>query len=77
MGNNIITKVLSLSALRNSRIINDSKVIKLRRYSACDVGDQGFIPGPERSHGEGNSNPPQDSCLENPMDRTALWATVH
>ena len=34
-------------------------------------------PALERSPGEGNGNPLQHSCLENPMDRGALWATVH
>ena len=33
--------------------------------------------GLEDSPGEGNDNPPQYSCLENPMDRGAWWATVH
>ena len=37
----------------------------------------GSIPGLERSPGEGNGNPLQDSCLENPMDGGAWWATVH
>ena len=32
---------------------------------------------PGRSPGRGNGNPLQDSCLENPMDRGAWWATVH
>ena len=36
-----------------------------------------FIPGSGRSPGEGNGNPLQYSCLENPMDRGAWWATVH
>ena len=35
------------------------------------------IPGLGRSPGEGNGNPLQYSCLENPMDRGAWWATVH
>ena len=35
------------------------------------------IPGLGRSSGEGNGNPVQCSCLENPMDRGAWWATVH
>ena len=39
--------------------------------SACDEEDLGLIPGSERSPGEGNSNPVQYSCLENPMDRGA------
>ena len=47
------------------------------KTSACNVGDLGSIPRPGRSPGEGNSNPLQCSCLENPMDRGAWWATVH
>ena len=45
--------------------------------SACNVGDPGLIPGSGRSPGEGNDNPLQYSCLENPMDRGAWRATVH
>ena len=41
------------------------------------VGDPGSIPGRGRSPGEGNDNPLQYSCLENPMDEEAWWATVH
>ena len=37
--------------------------------SACNTGDPGSIPGSGRTPGEGNGNPLQDSCLENPMDR--------
>ena len=44
---------------------------------ACNAGDLGSIPGSERFPGEGNGNPLQYSCLENPMDRGAWWATVH
>ena len=47
------------------------------KESACNVGDLGSIPGLERSPGEVNGNPLQDSCLENPMDRGTSWATVH
>ena len=36
--------------------------------SACNVGDQGLIPGSGRSPEEGNGTPLQYSCLENPMD---------
>ena len=39
--------------------------------------DLGLIPGSGRSPGDGNDNPLQSSCLENPMDREAWWATVH
>ena len=45
--------------------------------SACNVRDLGSIPGLGRSPGEGDGNPLQYSCLENPMDRGAWWATVH
>ena len=44
---------------------------------ACNAGDQGSIPGLGRSPGEGNGNPLQYSCLENPMDRGAWLATEH
>ena len=47
------------------------------KKSACNAGDLGSIPGSERAPGEGNGNPLQHSCLENPMDRGAWWATVH
>ena len=47
------------------------------KESACSAGGQGSIPGLERFPGEGNSNPLQYSCLENPMDRGAWQATVH
>ena len=47
------------------------------KASACNSGDMGSIPGLGRSPGEGNGNPLQYSCLENPMDRGAWWATVH
>ena len=45
--------------------------------SAYNVGDLGSILGSGRSPGEGNGNPLQYSCLENPMDEEAWWATVH
>ena len=41
------------------------------------VGGMGSIPGWRRSLGEGNDNPLQSSCLENPMDRGTWWAVVH
>ena len=47
------------------------------KESACNAGDLGLIPGLGRSPGEGNGNPLQYSCLENPMDRGSWWATVH
>ena len=47
------------------------------KASAYNVGDPGSIPGSGRSPGKGNGNLLQYSCLENPMDRGAWWATVH
>ena len=47
------------------------------KESACSAGELGSIPGLGRYPGEGNGNPIQYSCLENPMDRGAWQATVH
>ena len=52
-------------------------VVKNTPTNAVDVGDMGSIPGLGRSPGGGHGNPLQYSCLENTMDREALWATVH
>ena len=46
------------------------------KESACNVGDPGSIPGLGRSSGEGDGYPLQYSCLENPKDRGAWWATT-
>ena len=46
------------------------------KESACSAGDLGLIPGLGRCPGEGNDNPLQYSCLQNPL-RGAWWATVH
>ena len=43
----------------------------------ANAGDVGSIPGWGRSPGGGNGNPFQYSCLVNPIDRGAWWATVH
>ena len=47
------------------------------KESTCNAGGTGSIPGWGRSPGGGHGNPLQDSCLGNPMDRGARWATVH
>ena len=47
------------------------------KESSCNAGDPDLIPGLGRSPVEGNGNPLQYSCLENPMDGEALQATVH
>ena len=64
---------LLIYVIRNSWVFpggSDSKEF------ACNAGDLGPIPGLGRSPGEGNGYPLQYSCLENPMDRGAWWATV-
>ena len=47
------------------------------KMSAWNAGDLGSIPGSGRSPGEGNGTPLQYSCVENPMEGGAWWATVH
>ena len=47
------------------------------KASACNAGDPGSVPGLGRTPGEGNGNPLQYSCLENPMDKGAWQAIVH
>ena len=47
------------------------------KESTCNAGDPGSIPELGTSLGEGNCNPLQYPCLENPMDRGVWWATVH
>ena len=52
-------------------------VVKNMPAGARDVKEAGSIPRSGRSPGGRHGNPLQDSCLENPMDRGAWWATVH
>ena len=52
-------------------------VVKNPPANAGDIRDMGLIPGSGRSHGEGNGNPLQYSCLKNSMDRGVWQATVH
>ena len=52
-------------------------VSKEFKFLNCNAGDLGSIPGLGRSPGEGNGNPFQYSCQENPMNRGAWQATVH
>ena len=46
------------------------------KNSPASAGDVSSIPGLGRSPGEGNGNPFQYFCWDNPMDRRARWATV-
>ena len=68
-----LTRKSSLIA-RVSRVV---LAVKDPPASAGDLWDIGSIPGSGRSPGGGNGNPLQYSCLENPMDRRAWWATFH
>ena len=52
-------------------------MVKNPPASAGDIRHMGSVPGLERSLRGGHGNPPQYSCLENPMDRGASWVTVH
>ena len=64
-------------AYKRSRHIWASPGSSVGKESACNARDLVSIPGLGRSPGEGNGNPLQYSCLENPMDRGAWQATVH
>ena len=55
----------------------NSYSLALPQNPPSNAGDMGSIPGSGRSPGEGNGNPLQYSCLENPMDKRAWWAVVH
>ena len=52
-------------------------VVKNPSANVGDIRNAGLIPGSGRAPGGGHGNPLQFSCLENPMDRGAWWATVH
>ena len=54
-----------------------SQVVLVVKNLPANAGDEGSIPGSRRSPGEGNGNPHQYSCLENPMNRGAWQSIVH
>ena len=57
--------------------LSDKKQQQQKKNPPVNAGNAGLILGWGRSPGEGNGNPLQYSCLGNPMDRGAWWATVH
>ena len=61
----------------SARVSQVPLVVRNLPANAEDVRDAGSILGSGRSPGGGHGNPLQYSCLENPMDRGAWWATVH
>ena len=58
-------------------LFQGSPDVSVVKNPPASVGELDLIPGSWRCPGEGNGNPPQCSCLGNPMDRRAWWATVH
>ena len=52
-------------------------MLQASQVMPANAGDSGSIPDPGGSPGEGNGNPFQYSCLEDPVDRGPWWATVH
>ena len=73
----ITCKLLQLDSITDTMGFTGGPVVKSPPANEGATGDAGSIPGPGRSPGGGNGNPLQYSCLENPMDRGAWWATVH
>ena len=73
LGHSLVTKHAQKSLMG----FPDGSVVKNLPTNAGDKGDSDSIPGLGRSPGERNDNLLQYSCLENPMDREALWARVH
>ena len=69
----LVTNSLNFCVSENICFPGGSEV----KASASKAGDRGSIPGSGRFPGEGNGNPLQYSCLENPMDGGAWQATVH
>ena len=68
-----IKKQCSLNGVKH--VSKDLTCSSNGKESTCNEGDQGLIPELGRSSGEGNDNPLQYSCLDNPTDRGAWWAT--
>ena len=73
----LISRFLSFMKSLTSLGFPCSSVSKESACNARGIGDMGSVPGSGRSPGGGNGNPLQYSCLENPVDRGAWWATVH
>ena len=79
----ILRNLGNITMPRHKQGIRGSALVILCLYLAqmvksfCNAGNRGSIPGSGISPGEGNGNPLQYSCPENPMDWGAWWATVH
>ena len=66
-----------MSSLETGNPLKVALKVKNPPVDAGDIRDAGWIPGLGRSSDEGHSNPPQYSCLENPVDRGAWRAAIH
>ena len=66
-----------LRTKRGARASQMALVVKNLLGNAGDIRHSDSIPGLQRSPGGGRGDPLQDSCLENPMDTGAWWATVY
>ena len=75
-GEKVLSKCLLMVFLKTVFSILVFGVL-VSKDSACNAEDSGLIPGLGRSSGEGNGNPLQYSCPENPIDRGAWQAIVH
>ena len=71
------TTIVQYSLLMIDRGFSGGSVVKKLPANAGDARDARSVPGSGRSPREGNGNPLQYSCLGNPVDRGAWWATVH
>ena len=73
----LVTRTFNIYSLNDFQIYKRLPWWLSSTESPANARDLGSIPGSGRSPGEGNGNPLQYSCLQNPMDRGAWQATVH
>ena len=76
LGSKITADVTAAMKLKDAYSLDFPGGSEFKVY-ACNAGELGSIPELGKSSGEGNGTPRQYSCLENPMDGGAWWATVH
>ena len=77
MKESAISIFLMMKKDRASLVTQSVKNLHAMQETTCNAGEIVSIPGSGRSLGERNGSPLQYSCLGNPMDRGACWATVH
>ena len=73
----LLTKSNSQLKLLTSVLKNRASQVTQCKEFPCNAEHTGLMPRSGRSPGEGNGNPLQYSCLENPMDRGVWWVKVH